>query len=93
VGRERAVRRRPDLVLAQREVSRPRLQVRRGVSFAVSLFAVALRAVPEIELLARLALCLGADVGPLRTHRVHGRDAEQHHPGGHEGGRNQTGTH
>ena len=62
VGRERSVGRRPDLELAGREVARPGAQVRGGVAFAVPLLAVALRAVLEVELLARLPLRLGPDV-------------------------------
>ena len=46
--------------------------MRRGVAFAVTLVAVALRAVLGVELLARLALRLGADVRRLRAHRSRG---------------------
>ena len=68
VGRQRPVGSRPDLELARREVAGPRLQVRGGVPFAVALLAVALRAVLEVELLARLPLRLGPDVGtPARA--------------------------
>src|SRR5687768_1147571 len=79
---QRAVRRRPDLVLAQREVSRPRLQMRRRIAFAISLVAVALRAVFGVELLARLALRLGPDVLSRRAHRSCERETHRGDHGG-----------
>ena len=73
MGRERSVGRRPNLELARREVPGPREQVRSGVAFAVTLLAVALRTVFEIELLARLPLRLGSDVLSRRARRSHRR--------------------
>ena len=64
--RERSAGSRANLELARREVAGPGEQVRRGITFAVPLLAVALRAVLEIEVLARLPLRLGPEVGTLR---------------------------
>ena len=77
MGRERSVGSRADLELAGREVAGPGVQVRGGVAFAVPLLAVALRAVLEVELLARLPLRLGPDVGSLRAHQRHRRGTRQ----------------
>jgi len=51
--------------------------VRSGVAFAVTFLAVALRTGSEVELLARFALRLGADVGTLRAHRSIRRGAQR----------------
>ena len=81
MGRERSVGRRPNLELAGREVAGPGVQVRGGVTRAVPFLAVALRAILEIQGLARLPLRLGADVGTLRfdsdCYRVAQRRREQ----------------
>src|SRR5262249_44412373 len=67
--RQRSSGSRPDLELARREVARPRAQMRSGVSFTVSLLAVALRTVLEVELLTRLTLGIGPDVLGRDAHR------------------------
>ena len=54
-----------------------RAQMRGGVAFAVPLLAVALRTVLEIELLARLPLRLGPDVGSRRAHRSRRRGTQR----------------
>ena len=77
VGRERSVGRRPNLEFARREVARPGVQVRGGISFTVPLLAVALRTVFEVEILTRLPLRLGPDVGSLRAHRSRWRGTQQ----------------
>ena len=75
--RERSVRSRPNLELARREVAWPRPQMWGGISFAVSLFAVALRTVIQVELLARLPLRLSPDVRSRRTHESRQRGTER----------------
>ena len=77
MGRERSVGSRPNLELARREVAGPGAQMRGGVAFAVPLLAVALRTVLEVELLARLPLRLGPDVGSLRAHRSRRRGTQR----------------
>jgi len=62
MGREPSAGRRANLELARREVARLGEQMRGGVAFAVTLLAVALRAVVQVEILARLALRLGPEV-------------------------------
>ena len=84
--RERSVGSRANLELARREVAGPRAQMRGGVAFAVPFLAVALRAVLEVELLARLALRLGPDVRSRRAHRsrrrgTQRRDQDSEHTG------------
>ena len=75
--RERSVGSRPDLELARREVAGPRAQMRGGISFTVTFLAVALRAVLEIELLARLPLRLGSDVWSRRARRSRRRETQR----------------
>jgi hypothetical protein len=75
--RERSVRSRPNLELARREVAWPRPQMWGGISFAVSLFAVALRTVIQVELLARLPLRLSPDVRSRRTQESRQRGTER----------------
>src|SRR5205814_723796 len=69
VRRKRSVGSRAYFELARREVARPGPEMRGGISLAVPLLAVALRTVLEIELLARLPLRVGPDVGTRRTRR------------------------
>ena len=71
--RERSVGSRANLELAHREVARPGAQMRGGISLTVPLVAVALRTVLEIELLARLPLRIGPDVGSRCARRNHQR--------------------
>jgi hypothetical protein len=57
------------------------VQMDRGVTFAVTLLAVALRAVLRVELLARVPLRLRADVRTCRSHELRRRSTqpgEQH---------------
>src|SRR5262245_55281695 len=77
MGRERSVRSRANFELASREVSRPRIQVRRGVAFSVPLLAVALRTVLEVEGLSRFPLGLGADVLGGHAHRSRRRGPQR----------------
>src|SRR6185503_1952499 len=77
VRRERSGGRRAHLELAGCEVAGPGEQMRRGVAFAVTFLAVALRAVMKVELLARLPLRLGPEVGTLRAHQLHRRGTQQ----------------
>jgi len=81
VGRERSAGSRPNLELPRGEVAGPGLQVRGGKAFTVALLAVALRTVLEVEILARLALGLGPEVGSLRAqlsfHRARRSGAQQ----------------
>ena len=67
--RQRSVGSRADLELARCEVAGPWAQMGCRVAFAVPVLAVALRAVLEIETLARLPLRLGPDVLSRRGHR------------------------
>src|SRR5689334_10710339 len=65
--RQRTVGRRANLELGGREVARLRSQMHRGIALSVTLFAVALRTVLEIQLLAGFPLRVGADVRSRRT--------------------------
>ena len=77
VSRERTVGSRPDFELARCEGAGPGAQMGAGVALAVPFLAVALRAVFEIELLARLPLRLGPDVLSRRAHRSQRRRAQR----------------
>src|SRR5207248_3150693 len=68
---------RANLELARGEVARRGAKMRSGISLAVPLLTVALRTVVEIELLARLPLRLGPDVGTRRTRRSRQRGAQR----------------
>ena len=68
MARERSAGSRANLELARGEVAGSGKQMRRGVACGVPFLAVALRAVFEIQVLARLPLRLGPDVGTLRAH-------------------------
>src|SRR5262249_59928100 len=89
VRRQRSAGSCPDLEFAAREIAGPWTQVRSGVAFAVSVLAVALRAVLEIELLARLPLRIGARVGcrgapRSRRRRPYHDDPDRESPAHHQ---------
>ena len=65
--RQRSVGRRADLELTRRKVARLGEEMRRRVAFAIPVVAVALRAVLEVQGLARLSLRIGPEVGTLRA--------------------------
>src|SRR5688572_32595955 len=64
--RERTVGSSANLEFARREVARRGQQMLGGIPLTVTLFAVALHTVLQVERLARLTLCIGPDVGTLR---------------------------
>ena len=77
MGRELSAGSRADLEVAQREFPRPGGQVRGGVPCAVTVLAVALRTVSQVERPARLPLGLGPNVLSRRAHRSHRYGAQR----------------
>jgi hypothetical protein len=75
--RQRSGGRRAHLELAGREVTGLGEQMRGGVALAVAFLAVALRAVPQIELLARLPLRLGPEIRTLCARQWRHQDTQQ----------------
>ena len=76
MGRELSAGSRADLEVAHREFPGPGVQARGGVPGAVTVLAVALRTVSEIERPTRLPLRLGPNVLSRHAHRSH-RDGAQ----------------
>ena len=77
MGRERSAGSRADLEVAHREFPGPGVQVRGGVPCAVTVLAVALRTVSEIERPARFPLRLGPHVLSRHAHRPHRHGAQR----------------
>jgi hypothetical protein len=91
--RKRAVGRRPDLELAGREVSGPRIEVGRGVALPVPLVSVALGTELLIKPLARFALRVGTEILSRKAHGSRRQGAQQGNEDHHERARHEAGGH